>query len=53
MKLKSKSLHESANTLIEGIIKAYKNCPDSSNKTFEEVANWAGKHIVINEIKQK
>ena len=31
---------------------AYKECPDAENKTFEEVAEWAGQHVLLTEKKQ-
>lgn len=44
-----KSFEEIADTLIEGIISAYKECPDAENKTFEEIAEWAGQHVLSKE----
>jgi len=43
------SFQSIADTLKEGIIQAYKDCPDSENKTFEEIAEWAGRHVLLSE----
>jgi len=43
------SLKVTTQTLIEGMTKAYEECPDSYNKTFEEVAEWAGRHVLLKE----
>jgi len=43
---------EIINSLIEGIKQAYKECPDAENKTFEEIADWCGKHVIITEKKE-
>lgn len=43
------SYNQLLDTLIEGITYAYKNCPDAENKTFEEVAEWAGQHVLLTE----
>lgn len=51
-KLKPTSFKEITDTLIEGIKLAYKECPDSENKTFEQVAEWAGKHVLLTEEKE-
>lgn len=53
MKIKSTSFKETLDTLMEGIKLAYKECPDSENKTFEQVAEWAGQHVLLNEEKEK
>lgn len=50
--LNSKSFKESLDTLLEGIIQAYKECQDSENKTFEQVAEWAGQHVLLTEEKE-
>lgn len=50
-KIKITTFQESMDTLVSGIINAYKECPDSQNKTFEEVADWAGKRVVLTEKK--
>lgn len=49
---KAKSFKDSVDTLIEGMVNAYKECPDSENKTFEEIAEWAGQHVIITEEKK-
>jgi len=43
------SFQQITDTLIEGMTQAYKECPDSENKTFEEVAEWAGRHVILTE----
>lgn len=48
---KRTSFQEIADTLTEGIIQAYKECPDSQNKTFEEVSEWAGQRVLLSEKK--
>ena len=47
------SFKDLEDTLFEGIKHAYDQCPDSENKTFEDVADWAGKHVLITEAKDK
>ena len=44
-----KSYKEILDTSIEAIVEAYKQCPDAENKTFEEVAEWAGQHVLLTE----
>ena len=53
MKIKHTSLQEIADSLIKGIENAYENCPDAKNKTFEEVAQWAGENCILTEDKQE
>jgi predicted transcriptional regulator len=43
------SFEEILDTLIDGISNAYKECPDADNKTFEEIAEWAGQHVLLTE----
>jgi len=47
------SMKNTFDTLMEGIIQANKECPDSENKTFEEVAEWAGQHVLLTEEKDE
>lgn len=49
--MNNKTFKEILDNLVEGIVEAYKNCPNSEHKTFEEVADWAGKHVLITEKK--
>ncbi len=49
MKIKRTSFQEIAECLVESIVEGYKQCPDSENKTFEEVADWCGKHVLLTE----
>lgn len=51
-KFKNTSFEEIANTLVQGIIDAYKECPDAENKTFEQIAEWAGQHVLLTEQKE-
>lgn len=47
--LRFRCMKSTIDTLVDGIINAYKECPDAENKTFEEVAEWAGKHVILTE----
>ncbi len=42
-----KSLKETLDTLVEAIVEAHKQCPDA--ETYEEVAEWAGQHVLLTE----
>ena len=49
VRIRCRSFQSIVDDMIEGIKNSYKNCPDSENKTFEEVAHWAGHHILLTE----
>lgn len=53
LKIKHTSFQETLDTLMEGIKLAYEQCPDSENKTFEQVAEWAGQHVLLTEEKDE
>lgn len=40
-------------TLVEGMIHAFKECPDAQNKSFEQIAEWAGQNVLITERKEE
>ena len=49
---RQRSYQSIVDDLVEGIKSAYKECPNSENKTFEEVAHWAGQHVLLTEEKE-
>lgn len=49
---RQRSFQSIVDDLVEGIKTAYEECPDSENKTFEEVAHWAGQHVLLTEKKE-
>ena len=42
-------MKETFDAIIEGYKLVVKECPNSENMTFEEIANWAGQHCLITE----
>lgn len=50
--MNKRTLHDTYNDLIDAIKYAYEECPDSENKTFDEIAHWCGQHVLISEIKE-
>jgi hypothetical protein len=36
----------------QGLLQAFKECPNSENMTPEELAKWAGQHCIITESEQ-
>lgn len=49
VKIKCISFEEIIDSTVKGYQDAKKNCPDA--QTFEELADWAGKHILLEENK--
>ncbi len=47
LKVRHRTYEDTAGCLVEG----YKNCPGSEGKSFEEVADWCGRHVVLGEEK--
>ncbi len=50
---RSRSFKDSIDTLVQGMIQAHKECPDAENKTFEEIAQWAGQNVLLTEGKDE
>lgn len=48
---RQRSFQSIVDDLVEGIKSAYKEAPPEL-QTFEEIAEWAGKHVLLNEAKE-
>ena len=47
MTIKYTSFESIQNDIIESLKIDLKECPDSQNKTFEELCDWSAKHILL------